>query len=101
MCIFVFFTRGMAGTESDKIFLEDSRHRSGNITCRCFGQLFHLSGIEHGFSHTDGFADAKRGHYCHDPWLGIFERVCNSTNFYCRGGDHCRDIGNEDGSPQF
>ena len=39
--------------------------------------------LEPGFPHTDGFADAKRGHYCHDPWLDVFERVCNSTNFYC------------------
>ena len=101
MCIFVFFTRGMAGTASDKIFLEDSRHCPGNITCRGSGQLFHLPGIESGFPHTDGFADAKRGHYCDDPWLDFFERVCNSTNFYCCGGDHCRDIGNEDGFPQF
>ena len=101
MCIFVFFARSMAGTASDKIFLEDSRHSPSNITCRSSGQLFHLPGTEPGFPHTDGFADAKRGHYFHDPWLDFFERVCNSTNFYCRGGDYCRDIGNEDGFPQF
>ena len=59
MCIFVFFTRGMAGTESDKIFLEDSKHCPGNITSRSPGQLFHLPGTEPGFPHTDGFTDVK------------------------------------------
>ena len=101
MCIFVFFTGGMAGTESDKIFLEDSRHRPGNITCRSFGQLFHLSGTEPGFPHTDGFADAKRGHYCHDTWLDVFERICDITHFYCGSVDYYWGIRNEAGFSEF
>ena len=99
MCFFVFFARGMAGSSADKIFLEDGKNRPGNITCRSTWQLFHLSDTEPGFPNTDGFADAKRGHYCDDPWLDVFERVYNSKDLYCCGGYTCRDICNEAGFP--
>ncbi|GIT07412.1 MAG: hypothetical protein CM1200mP30_10420 [Pseudomonadota bacterium] len=83
---FCFLYPGLAGTASDKIFLEDSRIALATSLAGVW-VIIHLPSTEPGFPHTDGFADAKRGHYCHDPWLDVFERVCDSTNFYCGGGD--------------